>query len=252
MKTIRFILTAFLTIALFASGCVLVDPSIGIGPIDERQSIVGSGHLVTVTLNFRDFRRIFLSHAFKARIDRGNSYSVRVETDDNIEQYVRAYQSGDGIYIGLENNNSYGNTTLNVVMTTPDVSLIDASGASSVSVSGFSVSHNVELVGSGASVFKGDLNAGEVVMKLSGSSTVDLTGGADNLDIYGSGAMVLHLLHFPVKTCKADLSGGSVSDVSVSDALELTLSGGSVFRYKGNPVMRVISVSGGSIIQRLY
>jgi len=73
-------------------------------------------------------------------------------------------------------------------------------------------------------------------MKLSGSSSVDLTGGADNLDIFGSGAMVLRLLNFPVKTCKAALSGGSVSDVSVSDVLEISLSGGSVFRYKGIPL----------------
>lgn len=251
MKPIQLLFAASLAIALAATGCVMVDPTFGVGPADGRNSIVGSGHLVTVTLDFRGFRRIFLSHAFTARIERGASYSVKVETDDNIEQYVRANQSGDEIHIGLEDN-SYSNATLNVVIVTPDVSLIDASGAASVSVSGFSLSHNVELVGSGASIFKGNLSATEVVMKLSGSSTVDLTGSADNLDIDGSGAMVLHLLGFPVKSCKATLSGGSVSDINVSDALEISLSGGSVFRYKGNPVMRVISISGGSIIQRLY
>jgi hypothetical protein len=251
MKTIRLFFAVLLAISLFATGCVVVDPTIGVGPIDERQAIVGSGHLVTVTLNFKNFKKIFLSHAFKARIDRGSSYSVRLETDDNIEKYVQGYQSGDEIHIGLEDN-SYRNTTLNVVIVTPDVSLIDASGAAAVTLSGFELSHRVELVGSGASVFKGDFTATEVVLRLSGSSTVDLTGHAETLDIDGSGAMVLHLLDFPVKTCKATLSGGSVSDVSVSDVLEISLSGGSVFRYKGNPVMRIISLSGGSIIQRLY
>jgi len=251
MKTFALLTATLIAFALAAPGCVMIDSSLGLDPTDNRPAIVGSGHPVSVTLNFTNFRRIFLSHAFKARIDKGSSYSVRVETDDNIGQYVRAYQSGDEIHIGMEENN-YRNTTLTVVIVTPDVSLIDASGAASLSVSGFSLSHSVELVGSGASVFKGDLSATEVVMRLSGSSTVDLTGGADKLDIGGSGAMVLHLLNFPVRTCKADLTGGSVSDVSVSDSLEISLSGGSVFRYKGNPVMRIVSVSGGSIIQRLY
>jgi len=251
MKTFRFLIAAFMTLALFVTGCVVVDPTIGVGPIDERQAVVGSGHIVTVMLNFKNFKKIYLSHAFKARIDKGSSYSVRLETDDNIEKYVRAYQSADEIHIGLDDY-SYRNPTLTVVIETPDVSVINASGAASISLSGFELSHRVELVGSGASVFKGDFTATEVVMTLSGSSTVELTGGAETLEINGSGAMVLHLLGFPVRTCKATLTGGSVSDVSVSDLLEVSLSGGSVFRYKGNPVMRIVSISGGSIIQRVY
>lgn len=251
MKTFTVLTAALIVFALVAPGCVMIDSSLGVDPIDDRASIVGSGHLVSVTLNFTNFRKIFLSHAFKARIDKGSSYSVRVETDDNLGQYVRAYQSGDAIHIGLEDN-SYRNATLTVVIVTPDLSLIDASGAASVLIGGFDLSHNVELSGSGASVFKGNLSATEVALKLSGASTVDLNGSADKLDVECSGAVVLHLLEFPVRTCRAALSGASVSDVSVSDSLEVSLSGGSVFRYKGNPVTRVVSISGGSVIQRLY
>ena len=251
MKTMRFLVAASMALSLLATGCVVVDPTVGVGPVDESRSIVGSGHIVTVPLSFRNFKKIHLSHAFKARIDKGSSYSVRLEIDDNIEPYVCAYQSADEIHIGLENN-SYRNTTLTVIIETPDVSLIDASGAPSVSLSGFELSHRVELAGSGASVFKGNLTASELVLTLTGSSTVELTGGAGELDIVGIGAMVLHLFDFPVKTCKATLSGGSVSNVSVSDLLEVSLSGGSVFRYKGNPSLRIVSVTGGSIIQRVY
>jgi hypothetical protein len=251
MKTVRFLFATSMALALLVSGCVVVDPSIGVGPMDNQRAVVGSGHLVSVTLNFRNFSKIYLSHAFKARIERGSSYSVRVETDDNLEEFVRAYQSGDEIHIGLENN-SYRNTTMNVYIQMPDVSLIDASGAATVSVGGFELWHPVELSASGASVFSGDLSATDVALRLSGSSAVNLAGWAESLTIEGSGGIVLHLLGFPVKTCKATLSGGSVSDVSVSDLLEISLSGGSVFRYKGNPVMRIVSLSGGSVIQKLY
>ena len=89
-------------------------------------------------------------------------------------------------------------------------------------------------------------------MQLSGSSTVELTGNAGVMTINGSGATILRLLGFPVGTCKAELSGASVSDVSVSDNLEVNLSGGSVFRYKGNPFVKIIGVSGGSVIQRVF
>lgn len=251
MRTLRFVTTTFVAVALLAPGCVMVDSSLGVGPTDHGRGIVGSGHIVTVSFGFRNFRKIYISHAFKARIERGSSYSVRVETDDNIEPYVKAYQSSDEIHIGLEEN-SYRDVTLSVVIETPDLTLIEASGASVVTLSGFEFQHRVDLVGSGASVFTGSLVATDVVMLLSGSSTVDLTGHAETLDINGSGAMVFRLLGFPVRTCKAYLSGGSVCDVAVSDLLEVGLSGGSVFRYKGNPTMHIISVSGGSVIQRLY
>lgn len=251
MKTFTELTAAIIAFALVVPGCVMIDSSLGLDPIDNRPAIVGSGHLVSVTLNFTNFRNISLSHGFKAKIEKGSSYSVRVEIDDNIEQYLRAYQSGDAIHIGLEDNN-YRSATLTVTIVTPDLSVIEASGAASVSVSGFTLAHNVELTGSGASAFKGDLSATEVILTMSGASSVDLSGRADKLGIEGSGAIVLRLLGFPVKTCKVGLSGASVSEVSVSDSLEVTLSGGSVFRYKGNPVTRVVSISGGSIIQRLY
>lgn len=251
MKLFTFLTVLLFAVALFTQGCVMIDSSLGLDPIDRGHSIVGSGHLVTLTPDFKNFKKIYLSHSFRARIEKGSASSVKIETDDNIEQYVRASQTDDEIHIGLEDN-SYSNVTLTVVIVTPDLSLINVSGAASVTLNGFNLSHSLEIVSSGSCILNGTLNAADVVMKLSGGTIVNFTGGADDLQVEGSGGTVLRLLNFPVKTCKASLSGGSVSDVSVSDTLEVTLSGGSVFRYRGNPVMRLVSVSGGSTIQRLY
>lgn len=251
MKTFTLLMTTLLAAALLAPGCVMIDSSLGLDQTDNRPAIVGSRHIITVSYSFKNFTKIHLSHAFKARIEKGSSYSVRIETDDNIEPYLKAYQSSDEIHIGLEDN-SYRDVTLNVIIQTPDVALINASGAAVVNLSGFEFTHRVDLIGSGASVFTGTLNAAEIYLELSGSSSVDLTGSAEKLDVNGSGALALHLLGFPVRICKATLSGASASDVSVSDTLEVSLSGGSVFRYKGNPVVRVVSISGGSVIQKVY
>ena len=239
-----------LAVILFISGCVMIDSLNGVETYGEQQTVIGSGRIVSIPLDFTHFKRISVSHAFKARVSRSNTYSVTVRIDDNIEQYLRAYQSGDEIFIGLENN-SYRNTTQEVTIDMPDVEQINISGAVSVRLDGFVLDHAVGFAGSGSSIISGNLVASEVTFALSGSSTVELTGSSNSLLVNGAGATLLYLFDFPVKDCRANLSGSSASNVSVSDNLEVALSGGSVFRYKGNPEVRIISISGGSIIQKV-
>ena len=59
MKIFALLTVIFCTVALFTPGCVMIDSSLGLDPIDRGHSIVGSGHLVTLTPDFRDFRKIF-------------------------------------------------------------------------------------------------------------------------------------------------------------------------------------------------
>lgn len=238
-------------VALFSfPACVLVDTDSGIDSGHSQHVIIGSGRVVFVSFGFRDFSRISLSNSFKATIRKGATYSVRVEVDDNIQQYLLAHQTGNAISIGLEDN-SYKNITMNVIIETPDVNSIEASGAGSITLDGFDVDHDVQFIGSGASVFNGYLNARAVTFNLTGSSTVNLMGGANDLNVYGTGATQLSLFEFPVRNCRVVMTGGSVSNVRVSDNLEVSLTGGSVLRYKGNPSTRIISVTGGSIIQKV-
>ena len=249
----KYIILWLAVVLLSFPACVMVDDGFGGFGVDSghgQHVVIGSGRLVVVTFGFRDFTRISLSHSFKATIRKSNSYSVKVEVDDNIEQYLTAHQSGSSIAIGLEDN-SYKNITMNVTIETPDVSLIEGMGAASIRLDGFELDHDIQILATGASIINGNLTAREVSFNLTGSSTVALTGRADDLIVYGTGATQLSLFDFPVKNCKAIMTGGSVSNVSVSDNLEVSLTGGSVLRYKGNPTTRILSVTGGSVIQKV-
>lgn len=240
----------FVVLALSFPACVMVDDGMGIGSGHGQHVIIGSGRIVIVSFGFRDFSRISLSQSFKATIRKSTTYSVKVEVDDNIRDYLLAQQSGSTISIGLEDN-SYQNITMNVTIETPDVNFIESSGAGSIHLDGFELDHDVQVVASGASFINGNLSARQVTLNLSGSSNVELTGGAVGLTVYGSGATQLSLFDFPVQGCKVVMSGGSVSNVRVSDSLEVSLTGGSVLRYKGNPSTRIVSVTGGSVIQKV-
>jgi hypothetical protein len=246
----KYMILCFVAAILSLPACVLVDTDNGFDTGHGQQVIVGSGRVVVISFGFRDFSRISLSQSFKATVRKGNAYSIRVEVDDNIQQYVLAHQSGSAISIGLEDN-SYKNITMNITIETPDVEFIEALGAGSIRLDGFDLNHDLQIIGSGASVINGNLFARGVTFNLTGSSTVDLTGRANDLTVFGTGATQLSLFEFPARNCKVIMTGGSVSNIQVSDNLEVSLTGGSLLRYKGNPATKIVSVTGGSVIQKV-
>ena len=104
---------------------------------------------------------------------------------------------------------------------------------------------------SGASAVKGALDAdGNAVMNLSGASTVELAGSAQDLDVEASGASQVRLGGFTVRNARVNLSGASQGTVNAGGTLSGTLSGASHLGYRGNPTLGDINTSGGSSVGR--
>ena len=218
---------------------------------DSRNSIYGSGHIISIHKDYSDFSKIEISTGFSVEIKKSDTYSVTIEVDDNLRTYVNSYKSDEKIFIGMESGNNYKDVTLRAVIETPDVNDITASGGTIIDVSGFNFDHNLSIDLSGGSVIKGSLNTGNFNLKLSGGGIAELDGRADDMTISGSGGCILNLFDFPVNNCAIDFSGGSIANINVSGKLNLALSGGSVLKYKGNPTLGTINISGGSILQKI-
>ncbi len=252
MKSKIIFLLAGIMLLVLTQGCVRIGSNInGFDFDDQYNSIVGSGKLITLTLGFRDFSHIYLHHAVKATIKKSDRFSIVLEIDDNLSGYLETSQAGNRITIGLKNGFSYKNTTIRAVIETPDVELLNLSGASSIELDQFNLANELFFDASGASVIKGNFNAQKINMQLSGASVVEFYGTGNELKVNGSGASVLNLLGYQLKKCDLNLSGASSSNIYVTEKLDVTLSGGSVLRYKGNPAIGIMNTSGGSVIQRL-
>jgi len=126
--------------------------------------------------------------------------------------------------------------------------ILSLSGASSLD-SDFKAG-NVEIGLSGASDLKGELeSSGDVKMIISGASILELTGEANDLYIEEcSGASVLKLSNFPVKNANVDLSSASTATIKLDGRLDANISGASRLSYIGEPTMGDITTSGDSTI----
>ncbi len=95
---------------------------------------------------------------------------------------------------------------------------------------------NVNITTSGGSdVSLSGISATLLNLQTSGGSDVKLEGTTTNFQVNASGGSDVAAFQLKATNCTASLSGGSDADLHVTDALNVSLSGSSDVRCKGNP-----------------
>lgn len=212
--------------------------------------VEGSGDIVTETYDFGDFTGVRLSHSFQAEITFAQEFSVSLDVDDNVLEYVDVDIVGDSLRFRLDGVDSTDDVTLDATITMPDLESLDLSGATRVTVSGFENMDDLEAELSGASTLEGVLDVTHLDLRLSGASTASLEGGGIEADLDASGASTLDLEDFPLEIAHVEMSGASTGTVNVRDELgPVILSGASHLTYVGTPTLSGVDTSGASSVE---
>jgi hypothetical protein len=209
----------------------------------------GSGNLVTSEMNLSGFTRLVISHAFVADVTQSDSYSVVITVDDNLVDHLDVSKRGDTLYVGMDNTSLFGDVTLRAKITMPTLEALEASGASKVTATGFRSSTRLDLEASGASSIGGEIDCGDVQVRVSGASSVTLDGSGGNGDIGVSGASRARLEGFALQDADVEASGASSATVNVAGQLNAQASGASTILYVGNPRLGRIEQSGASSVK---
>jgi len=261
-KLVTAIVLTIVSLLIAVSGCIP-----GLGP-----NVTGSGKLATWDFSYSDFAKIEIGNAFNVDIVKADSYLVRVTVDDNMYEYLDINKQGDTLHIRLKWNYDYDYETITRTATInlPDLEKLGLSGASKAKVDGFSSSHtldfdlsgasnvnisnmragNTNITLSGASKASGSIEMADGTFDLSGASSLELQGAADDVDIEASGASDFGLSDFSVVDADVNLSGASDAIINASGRLDANLSGASELLYIGNPTMGSIKTSSGSKISQ--
>lgn len=226
---------ALLLLAIVASGCTAVR---------------GSGDVVTIEVPVDDFNRLAVSHSFDVNVSVGDEPSLTLRVDDNLESSLDVEVTDDTLRIGLQPRTSVSNATLEADVTVTSLDAVEGSGAVSIDLGSLAGS-TLELQLSGASDLNGAVDFDNVTGVLSGASNISLSGRVATLDVDASGASDLALLDLEVDGLIVSLSGASSAEVSVNDSIRASLSGASSLRYRGDPDVTTIDVSGASSIGRI-
>jgi hypothetical protein len=212
-----------LTIGLiFSANC----GSVGINKIS---GIKGSGTSKTEQRNVTGFSEIEAGGAVNLEVETGREFSVSVEADDNLLQYIKTEVSGNTLKIYSEGKIS-PTAKLNVKISMPALEGLDVSGASDAKIM--------------------NVKADSLELKASGASEIDILGEANELKAEASGASEINAENLRVQSAVVDASGASSAIVSAIDKLEVEASGASKISYTGEPKNIKQNASGASSINK--
>jgi hypothetical protein len=228
--------------------------------------VTASGETQTFEMNYANFSRVEIDTGFNLEITRADSFFVSITVDKSLYEYLAIAQRGDTLHIGLKPNYTYTAASRSGIVRLPDLRRLQLSGASAATVTGFTMTHNVDFdltgasslilnpmqsgdagfVLSGASKATGSLEMTKGNIGVSGASTLIIKGKATEIKVNASGASAVTLDELTAATASVNLSGASQAGIKVSDILDVKLEGGSKLDYSGSPKLGSINISGGS------
>lgn len=235
MKRAIFLTTCLAFLASF-SACTF--NFIDRGPYEE----------ITQSYGLTDFDQLDMGSAFNIEVRQGNAFRIDVRGNRSDVDDLDVYTRNGTLYAKYRNSRSHRYTTY-FTITMPTVRSVDFSGASKSTISGFANLRSFEITLSGASRSEVDLDATNLKFDLSGASTLDIIGQGSVMEGDLSGASTLEAFDYLANDAILDVSGASRARVNVAKTLDVTASGASNVRYRGNPSVRQ-NTSGASSVQR--
>lgn len=127
---------------------------------------------------------------------------------------------------------------------------IKASGGSDVIVQGVLNCQELSMKLSGGSDFTGNVSVTNLTIDQNGGSDVRIKGNVVNLRVEASGGSDFKGNDLTAEYAIIEASGGSDATVTVTKEIAAEANGGSDISYKGNPVIKYKSSSGGGSISK--
>jgi hypothetical protein len=211
-----------ITISLFY-GCLKNE-----NPVNNDQ-IVGSGRLVSESLNLGTYTGIQVTNFAKVFITQDTLESLRIESDDNIIGYVETSVNSGALVVGLRDG-PYSNVTVNVYTSMKNIKRLESTGAAD-----FSSTNSIQT--------------DTLTCRITGAANVTLAGitNYENIEIIGSGNV--HNLNLLSSFCRVTISGAGNVEVSAAQQFDATIAGSGNITYSGNPPVVHQIITGVGVIQ---
>lgn len=139
---------------------------------------------------------------------------------------------------------------LKAYVSVKSIEKLRASGGSDIIVQGELKTDKLNLVLSGGSDFKGQVAVKDLTIDQSGGSDVQIKGSAVNVKIDASGGSDFKGFNLIAEYAIVQASSGSDATITVNKEMAAEASGGSDVNYKGDPVIKYKSASGGGSVTK--
>lgn len=239
MKSLKLLIPVFALMAF----CVHVNAQVW-------ETVRGNHKVVTETRDTESFTGIKVSSGIDVYLKQGNSLSVKVEADENLQEHI-VTEVKNGIL------NVYSDVSIRdaemkrAYITIREVNSLRTTSAGDIKGESLITAENLELSASSAGSIRLEVRAKNIEVDISSSGDITLTGEATSLDADLSSAGDLNAYELNVKEADISASSAGDADINVSEKLVARASSAGDINYAGNPkYVDAHSSSAGGIHRR--
>lgn len=214
--------------------------------------IRGNGAIKTEIRSVANFERIDVSGATDVYVKQDSVYVVKVETDENLMEYLIIENENGTLRIHQkEGTNLQPSKRIKVYVSGPAFKRFDASGACNYISEGLISSEAaISISSSGSCDVKMELKAPKIEADLTGAGSITLKGEAKEFEVDGSGSTDVNCFELITENATVQISGSGNAEVFAGAKLNVEVSGSGDVKYKGNAAVSQ-SISGSGSVKKV-
>jgi hypothetical protein len=191
---------------------------------EKTETIEGNGKMVTKEIPVSSFESLKASGVYELKLSQGNAESVKIEADENLQQYFTVRNEGKQLVIDmkqLKNKNMKLKNKMKVYVTFKALKEIDLSMVGNVQTDALKFS-DLKITNNSVGHVDLNLSANTVSVKNNSVGQVKLAGKAQSAIVENNGVGNLKAGDFVVQTMKIDNSGVGGAEVNASKELKVS------------------------------
>ncbi len=210
--------------------------------------VSGDGHVTTEQRSVTGFSGVETHGSIDIIATQGN-YNVKVETDQNLLQYIETVIQDGRLVVRFRRGISLSDyKTAKVYVSAPNFRVFETHGSGNIRSEG-KVSHpermGIDISGSGN--IQLSLDCPEVVAETHGSGNTMLNGETKNLSSRTDGSGDLKAADLKAESVKVSIHGSGNNEVFASESLEVEIFGSGDVHYRGEPKINTSVHGSGSV-----
>ena len=248
MKNISFLTIVILSAGMFFTGCNNVAVSTG----DGSNKVEGNGKVRSEQREVTHFNKIEADGVFNIILTQGDEESVKVETDENIQELILTSVENEVLKISMKDSTSIDKMKkINIHVSFSDLSKINSNGVGSLKSANKLNLKDFELDCKGVGATELNLDAERLTINSEIVGALVLSGAVKEVIINNKGLGAISAFDLKAENLSLHSEGIGAAEVYASNDLNVNVSGLGSVKYKGNPKTKNIKKEGLSKVERV-
>ena len=211
----------------------------------QAQRVKGNGKIIEKTRQVGNFESLGVSGSFDVVLVKGQEGKIELSVEENLEPYLVTEVEGGTLKVRWKKGTNIRSTkNTKVTVHFEEIGGVALAGSGDIISRDVLTTEKMKIALAGSGDIRLELNAGAVSSDVSGSGDIELNGTCKSFEAAVAGSGDIEGYELKAETADLKISGSGTIHANVEKEIVARISGSGNIRYKGNPKIEDIKVSG--------